>query len=102
MERSSHREVVLEIEQVKIIRKRAKTTLRYCRGCKATTDFISVQNAADLFSTTAAGLFEFTQSCTCHYRVEQDQNILLCLTDLLSAMSSRMRTGSVKLLEESK
>ena len=102
MEGSSHREVVLEIEQVKIIRKRARTALKYCRGCKATTDFISVQNAADLFSTTAADLFEFSQSCTCHYRVEHDQNVFLCLTDLLSAMSQRMRKGTVKLLEEPK
>ena len=101
MEGSRHREVVLEIEQIKVIRKRAKTQLGFCRECKKTTDFISVASAAELFSTSPADLFEFTQSHVCHFRVESDQSILLCLTDLLTAMSKRMNKGRVKLLGES-
>jgi hypothetical protein len=101
MEGSQHREVVLEIEHTKIIRKRAKTKLHFCRECNKTTDFISVASAAGLFSTTTADLFEFTQSYVCHFHVESEQNILLCLTDLLTAMSKRMNMGTVKLLGES-
>jgi hypothetical protein len=99
---SAQREVVLEIEHIKVIRKRAKTNLRFCRDCNRTTDFISVASAADLFSTTPVELFEFTQSYVCHFHVEREQNILLCLTDLLTAMSKRMSKGTVKLLGESK
>jgi hypothetical protein len=101
MEGSKHREVVLEIEHVKIIRKRAKTKLHFCRECNKITDFISVASAAGLFSTTTADLFEFTQSHVCHFRVEKDRNVLLCLKDLLTTMSKRMKKGSVKLLGES-
>jgi hypothetical protein len=100
MEGSQQREVVLEIEHVKIIRKRAKTKLHFCRECNRTTDFISVASAAELFATTTADLFEFSQSHVCHFRVENDQNVLLCLTDLLAAMSKTMKKGSVKLLGE--
>ena len=100
MEGSQHREVVLEIEHVKVVRKRAKTRLVFCRECKMTTDFIPMKTAAELFSITASELFEFTQSCNCHFQVEHGQDISYCLTDLLTAMSKRMRTGTVKLLTE--
>ena len=102
MEGSPKREVVLEIEHIRVIRKRAKTSLSFCRECGKTTDFIPVASAADLFSTTTSELFEFTQSYGCHFRVENDENILLCLTDLLTAMSKKMKSGTVKLLGESK
>jgi len=100
MEGSQHREVVLEIEHIKVVRKRAKTKLAHCRDCSETTDFITLTRAAELFSTTASDLFEFTQSYSCHFRVEDGQDIYLCLRNLLSAMSKRMRTGTVKLLGE--
>ncbi|PYS98776.1 MAG: hypothetical protein DMF63_14390 [Acidobacteria bacterium] len=100
MEGSQHREVVLEIEHIQVVRKRAKTQLAICRECKSTTDFITLPRAAELFSTSTSDLFEFTQSYGCHFRVENGQDILLCLTDLLTAMSKRMRTGTVKLLGE--
>jgi hypothetical protein len=100
MEWSKHREVVLEIEHTKVVRKRARTKLAFCRECSKTTDFIMLIKAADLFSTTASDLSEFTQSQGCHFRVESGQDVMLCLTDLLTAMSKRMRTGTVKLLGE--
>jgi len=100
MEGSQHREVVLEIEHVKVVRKRAKTKLALCSECRKTTDFITLARAAELFSITPSDLFEFTQSHGCHFRVEDGQDIMLCLTDLLTAMSKRMRTGTVKLLGE--
>jgi hypothetical protein len=100
MEGSQHREVVLEIEQIKIVRKRAKTTLALCSECRKTTDFITLTRAAELFSITPSDLFEFIQSSGCHFRVVNGQDIMLCLTNLLSAMSKQMRTGTVKLLGE--
>ena len=100
MEGSQHREVVLEIEHIKVVRKRAKTKLAICGECKKTTDFITLPRAAELFSINRSDLFEFIQSSGCHFRVENGQDIMLCLTDLLTAMSKRMRTGTVKLLGE--
>jgi len=100
MEGSQHREVVLEIERTTVVRKRAKTKLAFCRECKSITDFITVARAAELFSITTFEMFEFSQSEVCHFRVDEGENIHLCLTDLLTAMSKRMRTGTVKLLGE--
>jgi hypothetical protein len=100
MEGSKNREVVLEIEHIRIVRKRAKTRLALCRDCKTTTDFITLPRAADLFSTTASELLEFTRSYSCHFNVENGGDINLCLTDLLTAMSKRMRAGTFKLISE--
>ena len=102
MEGSPKREVVLEIEHIKVTRKRAQTSLGFCRECGRTEDFISVASGAELFSITPSELFEFTQSYGCHFRVENDQYIFLCLTDLLTAMSKKLKKGTVKLLGESK
>ena len=100
MEGSQHCEVVLEIEHTKVVRKRAKTKLALCRECRETTDFITLARAAELFSIIPSDLLEFTQSSGCHFRVENGQDIMLCLADLLATMSKRMRTGTVKLLGE--
>ena len=100
MEGLKNREVVLEIEHVRIIRKRARTTLGFCEGCKKTTDFISVTRAAELFSTNTADLFEFTQTNACHFLIECGEEIFLCLPDLLTVMGKRMKKGKVKLLGE--
>jgi hypothetical protein len=100
MEGAQQREVVLEIEHVKVVRKRAKTNLAFCRECNKATDFIMIARAAKLFSTSPSELIEFAQSVGCHFRVDNGQNISLCLTDLLKAMTKRMRTGTVKLLGE--
>jgi hypothetical protein len=99
MEGSPQREVVLEIEHVKVIRKRAKTRLKKCHECREVTDFILITGAAELFSTPPAELFEFCQTQVCHYLVEKDE-IFLCLTDLLTAMRKRMSKGRVRLLGE--
>jgi hypothetical protein len=101
MEGSAHREVVLEIEHIKVVRKRARAILTFCHECGRTGDFISVASAAELFSTTPSELFEFTQSYACHFRVAEGQTVLLCLADLLTAMSKKMKQGTVKLLGES-
>jgi len=101
MGRSRQREVVLEIEHVKIVRKRAKSNLMFCRDCGRTTDFLALTEAAKLFSTTAAALFEFSQTYVCHYRLENEQDFFLCLTDLLTAMGRKMKSGTVRLLGDS-
>jgi hypothetical protein len=98
--KGSQREVVLEIEHTTVVRKRAKTKVELCRQCGSIMDFITVARAAELFSITTAEMFEFSQSQAIHFWIDEGENIHLCLTDLLSAMSKRLRTGTVKLLGE--
>ena len=102
METGSPREIVVEIEHTRLIRKRACTTVRFCRECKRSTDFLSLAKAAELFEVTTLTLFEFAQSSSRHLVVESDGEIHICLADLLPAMSKRMKTKSFNLLGEKK
>jgi hypothetical protein len=74
----------------------------FCRGCAGTRDFITVARAADLFSVAQSGLLEFAQSQGCHFVVENNVDIFLCLEDLLTALTKRMRIEKSRILEESK
>ncbi len=100
MQGSREREVVVEIEHTKVVRKRASTKVRFCRECKRSTDFVLLNKAAELFDTAPGRLFDFTQTNSCHFAVGGEGEIYVCLADLLTAMSRRMKTGTVKLLGE--
>lgn len=92
------REVVLEIEQVRVVRRRMKTSLLFCRGCSKSTDFIELVKGAGLFGVTNAELYDFMRTNQCHFTVAKDGEIFVCVTDLLTAMSKRLKTASFKLL----
>ena len=100
MKISPKREVIVEIERLTLVRKRATTTLEWCRECGKSTDLIPLVKAAELFSITPAELLEFTRVNHCHFSVGRDGEIHLCLVALLSAMSKRITTGSIKLIGE--
>ena len=102
MRASSQREVVVEIERTRRIRRRMKTSLRFCRDCSRATDFIPIAKAAGLFGSTTDELLEFIRSNHCHFLVGAEGEIHICLPDLLAAMSRKLETGTFKLLGEPK
>ena len=95
---SPQREVVLEIERITLVRKRARTSVEWCRDCRRSTDFVLLPKAAALFGITPTELLEFTRTNHCHFTVGNEGEISLCLTDLLTAMSKRIKSGSIKML----
>ena len=99
---SRQREVVVEIERIRRFRRRMKTSLRFCRDCSRSTDFIPLAKGAALFGVAPDELFEFTRVNHCHFLVDEDGEIHICLPDLLAAMSRKLETGTFKLLGEPK
>lgn len=99
MKISQQREVVLEIEQTRLVRKRARTSVAFCRGCERATDFVPLIKAAELFGITRLEMFDFSRSHNCHFQVATEGEIHICLVDLLAAMSRRMKRKTVRLLE---
>jgi hypothetical protein len=96
------REVVLEIERVKLVRKRMKTSIRFCRSCGRSTDFIQLIKAAGFFEVTASELFDFICLNHSHFQLGNEDEIYICLADLLAAMNKRVNLGAVKILGEKK
>jgi hypothetical protein len=99
---SPQREVVVEVERIKRIRRRMRTSLRFCSDCSRSTDFIPLAKAGGLFGATPEELFEFIRSNHCHFLVDNEGEIHICLPDLLAAMSRKLETGTFKLLGEQK
>ncbi|HEY0429829.1 MAG TPA: hypothetical protein VGC76_18750 [Pyrinomonadaceae bacterium] len=82
------REIVIEFERVRLVRKRAKTSLLFCRACASEVDFIALGEAAALFGVSAAQLFQFVKTNSGHY--ESGGEIYLCLVSLLTNMKAKI------------
>jgi hypothetical protein len=86
MSTQQQREVVIEIERIQVIRKRAKTRLLECVKCRGTVDFVPLDEAAELFEIDLADLLGFIQRNDCHYRTANTETIYLCVNSLLDRM----------------
>ena len=81
------REIVIEFEQVKMIRKRAKTELHHCDNCGRLVDFVSLQTAATLFEIGKDKLAEFVYERGIHIETAVGDGSV-CVTSLLETMQT--------------
>ncbi len=81
------REIVIKFEQVKMIRKRARTELHHCDNCGRLVDFVSTQTAAQLFEISKESLADFVTSKGIHIRSAVDGGSV-CVTSLLETMQT--------------
>ena len=89
---------MIEFERVRMIRKRAKTTLAFCAGCGGEADQVSLVEAAELFETSPGRLYEFIKENDCHYYVSWNGTTYLCIASLLAIMHERVNGNGVKLI----
>lgn len=83
------REIVVEFEMLKRVRKRAKTVLAECGQCGISTDLVLVQDAATLFELETDELMRFAAQNGCHYQILVDGDIYLCVVSLLDRMKAK-------------
>lgn len=94
------REIVIEVERIQLVRKRARTNLHHCDKCKAVSDFVGLSDAARLFEIERDRLFAFIKENGCHYMGDVSYQQQICLTSLLDRM--RAIGGGRKLIQTSK
>ena len=102
MQGSREREVVVEIEHTKVVRKRATTRVRRCNECGECTDFLLLNKAAELFELAPTEILNFISSHSCHFVTGKEGEIHLCLARLLTVMQERTNRNGIKLLEGTK
>lgn len=90
---SMRREIVFEIEQVKRIRKRAWSQVRFCTDCGCDADFISLREAAEIFEQGVDELTEFLRSHGCHTmtRAAETDICLIALLDAIDKVTANSR-----------
>jgi hypothetical protein len=81
------REIVVEIEQIRRIRKRIASQMRYCTECRDHSDFVSVRRAAELFERDEAELIRFIRNTSCHTQTQSNE-IQVCLVAFLEAIKA--------------
>jgi hypothetical protein len=92
----TNREIVIEYEQIKLIRKRAKTEFSHCEHCGETADFVPLDAAAELFETHSDDLVAFIRSNTCHHRPAA-ATTMLCINSLLATIKTKSLDHQFKL-----
>lgn len=97
MKIQKRREIVIEFERVQIVRRKAETHLLYCRECRREVDFISITEAAGLFSTTAENLLQFVRTSHSHFESVAAGEIMICLVSLLARMKAKAGASQIKL-----
>ena len=85
----NQREVVVEFECVRLIRKRCKTHVMACSCCGRETDFLSLGEASRLFETAECDLFRFLSENACHFQTCPAGIVHICLATLLKTMRER-------------
>ena len=100
MKIQKQREIVIEFERVQIVRKKARTQVLLCRDCRREVDFVALDQAATLFGTTAAQLFEFVKTNRRHFETGAEGEIYICLVSLLALMKARTNLSQIKLIAD--
>lgn len=81
------REIVIEIERVKTIRKRCRTRVMFCPECLSKADFITLREAALLFEVEPSLLRRFIRH-QLKGRAPQESESLICIASLLEGIRS--------------
>ena len=92
------REIVIELEHVRVVRKRATTHLAHCDGCAGESDFLDAGEAARLFEIDRADLDRFAAGSGCHQQVFQGGDTHVCLTSLLAVLRLETRQSRIELI----
>lgn len=98
MTNSGRRQVVVEIEKVQLIRKRAPSISLFCANCTRHTDFVSAPDAATLFEVDPDELFQTLRNKEVHLQVSAASGIHICVTSLMAFFERRCRESRMRLL----
>jgi hypothetical protein len=79
----TQREIVVEYERIQLIRKRAKTRVGHCPGCGHSSDFVSLDNAAQLFEVERDVLVTFIDRHLSHAHSVNNSETEICIAELL-------------------
>jgi hypothetical protein len=94
------REIVIEFERVQLIRRKARTHIVFCRDCGREVDFVSLREAASLFTTQPENLLQFVRIGRVHFETAANGATDICLISFLAAMKAKTNLSRIKLIGE--
>ncbi len=100
MKIQKQRELIIEFERVRLVRKKAKTHLLFCRDCGREADFVSLREASSLFAAPSENLLQFIKFNNSHFETGANGEIYVCLLSFLALMKQKTNLSRVKLLKD--
>lgn len=95
-------EIVIEIERIQLIRKRAKSWRMFCPSCAAQVNFIRLVEIAKLFNRPLADFYPLIQTGGKHYATDQAGEIFICLELLSAFVNGTNDRRQIKMIEGEK
>jgi hypothetical protein len=77
------REIVVELERVQLIRRRAATVPMFCVACAAPGEFVAAAEAARLFDISVDETVNRMRASHVHFQRESNGEIYFCVTSVL-------------------
>ena len=94
MKKTGQREIVVEFETVRSIRRRTRSTIAICRECGSESDLVSISAAAELFAIGVEELRSFADASGVHRQLDE----LICVQSLLRAMNSQKYRKEIRMI----
>ena len=85
------REVIIEIERVRIVSRDSAQTVNYCRRCSAEKEFVNAAEAARIIETDAQTIFNLAEAGVLHSFFAGVDETYVCLASLLIFEANRFR-----------
>jgi hypothetical protein len=79
MKRKKRMEIVVEREQVLVIRKLDGTAPQYCPQCGDESQMVSVDEAASIVCLSAIAIYKQVESRQAHFTETHDGKLLVCI-----------------------
>jgi len=89
MTEKDQREIIIEIEMVRRIRKRAKTTLGHCRQCQSVVDFIEIGLVSQLMEVDESRTSDLIAQNALHHQIIDNSGNGVCAVSLISFLETR-------------
>jgi hypothetical protein len=94
MKKAGQREIVVEFETVRSIRRRTRSTIAICPECGSESDLVSISAAAELFGIRVEELSSFADANGVHRQIDE----MICVRSLLSAMNRQKFRKEIRMI----
>ena len=91
------REIVVELERVQLIRKRAPTVRIFCQACWRESDFVSTTDAARIFGLRSAEINDFAERGLAH-SVRHSAKTFICAAAIVKHLTRVSRSVKPRLI----
>ena len=85
------KEMIIEIERVRVVCQRTPQTVSRCRECLTETSFVTVAEAAQIIEADAPTIFRLAETGVLHSLSAANGEIGVCLASLMDFEANRFR-----------